>query len=205
MTPLLRTTLPVALAAALALPLGGCSLGGLLGGGGKPPATLQTLTAQAPDPGPIARTAAAAKTVTIGVPVISKQLRTVRVPVQVSATDVQYVTDLQWVDTPDRLFQDLLMETVRRTTDRVVLDPNQAGLDPGLLVHGELQRFGYDAQSGQAVVVYNASLSTAGGSQVETRRFVASVPADGTGASVGPALNQAANQVALDVAKWIGG
>ena len=30
-------------------------------------------------------------------------------------------------------------------------------------------------------------------------------PADGTAASVGPALNRAANQVALDVAKWIGG
>ena len=201
MRPLLSTTLPVALAAAL----GACSLSGMLGGAGKPPATLQTLTPQAPDPGAVARTAVAGKTVTIGVPVVSKELRTVRVPVQVSPTDVQYVTDLQWIDTPDRLFQDLLMETVRRTTDRVVLDPNQTGLDPGLVVHGELQRFGYDASAGQVVVVYNASLSTAGGSQVETRRFVASAPADGTGASVGPALNQAANQIALEVAKWIGG
>jgi cholesterol transport system auxiliary component len=204
MRPLLRTTLPVALAAALAVPLGACSLSGMLGGG-KAPTTLQTLTPQAPDPGAVARTAVAGKTVTIGVPVVSKELRTVRVPVQVSPTDVQYVTDLQWIDTPDRLFQGLLMETVRRTTDRVVLDSDQAGLDPGLLVHGELQRFGYDASAGQVVVVYNASLSTAGGSQVEARRFVASAPADGTGASVGPALNQAANQVALEVAKWIGG
>jgi cholesterol transport system auxiliary component len=196
-----RHILPVALSIAL----GACSLGGLLGGGGKPPATLQTLTAQAPDPGPITRSAAAGQTVTIGVPVVSKQLRTIRVPVQVSATDIQYVTGLQWVDTPDKLFQDLLMETVRRTTSRVVLDPNQTGLDPGLIVHGELQRFGYDAQSGQVEVIYNASLSSAGGTQVETRRFVATAPADGTGASVGPALNQAANQVALDVAKWVGG
>jgi cholesterol transport system auxiliary component len=196
-----RHILPVALSIAL----GACSLGGLLGGGGKPPATLQTLTAQAPDPGPITRSAAAGQTVTIGVPVVSKQLRTIRVPVQVSATDIQYVTGLQWVDTPDKLFQDLLMETVRRTTSRVVLDPNQTGLDPGLIVHGELQRFGYDTQSGQVEVIYNASLSSAGGTQVETRRFVATAPADGTGASVGPALNQAANQVALDVAKWVGG
>jgi cholesterol transport system auxiliary component len=200
-----RAILPAALAVASAMALGACSLGGLLGGGGKPPVTLQTLTAQAPDPGAITRSAAAGQTVTIGVPVVSKQLRTIRVPVQVSATDIQYVTDLQWVDTPDKLFQDLLMETVRRTTNRVVLDPNQTGLDPGQIVHGELQRFGYDAQSGQVEVVYNASLSSAGGSQVETRRFVATAPADGTGASVGPALNQAANQVALDVAKWIGG
>jgi len=200
MKPLSSNLLTVALAAAL----GACSLSGLLGGG-KPPATLQTLTPVAPDPGPLTRTAIAGQAVTIDVPVVSKELRSVRVPVQVSPTDVQYVTDLQWIDTPDKLFQDLLMETVRRTTGRVVLDPNQTGLDPGLLVHGQLQRFGYDAPSGQVMVVYNASLSTAAGAQVETRRFVANVPADGTGASVGPALNQAANQVALDVAKWIGG
>ena len=90
---------------------------------------------------------------------------TVRVPVQLSPTDIQYVTDLQWVDTPDRLFQDLLAETVRRTTNRVVLDPSQTGLDPGLVVAAQLQRFGYDAASGQVVVVYDASLSTAGRSQ----------------------------------------
>ena len=69
----------------------------------------------------------------------------------------------------------------------------------------QLQRFGYDASSGQVVVTYDGSLSTAGGSRVETRRFTATAPSDGTAASVGPALNRAANQVALDVAKWIGG
>jgi cholesterol transport system auxiliary component len=127
------------------------------------------------------------------------------VPVQVSPTDVQYVTNLVMVDTPDRLFQDLLAETVRRTTNRVVLDPRQARLDPGLQVTGELRRFGYDAQTGQAIVVYDGALSTAGGTRVETRRFTGTAPADGTAASVGPALNRAANQVATEVASWIGG
>src|SRR5690349_21978124 len=155
----LRRLVLIALAAALSA----CSLGGLLGGGGKPPTTLQTLTPEAADPGPIARTAAAGKAVTISVPVIPKELNTVRVPVQLSPTDVQYVTGLQWVDTPDRLFQNLVAETVRRTTSRVVLDPRQSALDPGLVVTGELHRFGYDAASGQAVVVYDASLSTQGG------------------------------------------
>ena len=189
----------------LAAALGACSLSGLLGGGGKPPVTLQTLTPEAPDPGPIARSASAGQAVTIATPIISNELNTVRVPVQISPTDVQYVTNLQWVDTPDKLFQDLVEETVRRTTGRVVLDPNQTGLDPGLTLHGELQRFGYDAQTGQVAVVYNGSLATADGAQVQTRRFVATAPSDGTGPSVGPALNHAANQVALDVAKWIGG
>jgi cholesterol transport system auxiliary component len=108
------------------------------------------------------------------------------------------------VDTPANLFASLLAETVRRTTNRVVLDPGQTTLDPGLLVSGALQRFGYDAATGQVVVTYDGSLSTAGGSRVETRRFTATAPADGTAASVGPALNRAANQVALDVARWIG-
>jgi cholesterol transport system auxiliary component len=183
--------------------LGGCSLSSLLGGGGKAPATLQTLTSEAPDPGPLTRSANAGQAVTVTAPVISTELRTLRVPVQVSPTSVQYVTGLQWVDTPDKLFQNLLEDTIRRTTNRVVLDSSQSGFDPGVTLHGQLERFGYDAQTGRVTVVYNGSMSTADG--VQTRRFVATAPADGTGASVGPALNRAANQVAVEVAKWIGG
>jgi cholesterol transport system auxiliary component len=188
---------------ALALALNGCA--GLLGGGGKPPPYLFTLTSDAADPGTIARTAGAGQAVTIAVPVVAKELRSVRVPVQVSPTVVQYVPNLQWVDTPDRLFQGLVAETVRRTTGRVVLDPSATTLDPGVVVTGELQHFGYDAQTGQVVVQYDAALSAAGGNQVQTRRFTATAPADGSSATVGTALNRAANQVALDVAKWIGG
>ncbi len=192
-------------AGVLSLALAGCSLGGRLGGGGKPPANLQTLTPEAADPGPITRTANAGQAVTVAVPIVAKELHTVRVPVQVSATDIQYVTGLQWVDTPDHLFQRLLAETIRRTTNRVVLDSALTTLDPGLLLSGQLQKFGYDAQTGQAIVEYDGALSTAGGSRVDTRRFVATVPADGTAATTGPALNRAANQVAADVAKWVGG
>lgn len=200
MNKMLRSLAPVA----LALTVAGCSLSGLLGGG-KAPATLLTLTPEAADPGQISRTANAGQAVTIAVPAVAKEIRTNRVPVQVSPTDVQYVKNLQWVDTPDRLFADLVAETVRRTTSRVVLGPKQSALDPGLLVNGELQRFGYDAQTGQVVVQYDASLSTEGGTRVEARRFTATAPADGTAASVGPALNSAANQVANEVARWIGG
>ena len=103
------------------------------------------------------------------------------------------------------LFQGLVAETVRRTTSRVVLDPAESTLDPGLLVTGELRRFGYDAQAGQVVVQYDGALATAGSNQVQTRRFTATAPSDGSAGSIGPALNRAANQVALDVAKWIGG
>lgn len=192
-------------AIALLAALGGCSLGGLVGGGGKPPTSLVMLTPEAPEPPQIARSAVAGQAVTITTPTVRKELAAVRVPVQLSPTSVQYVANLQLVDTPDRLFQGLLEETVRRTTSRVVLDPAQTTLDPGVTVTGQLQRFGYDVAGGQVVVTFDASLSGAGGKGVETRRFTASAPADGTAATVGPALNRAANQVALDVARWIGG
>ena len=190
--------------AAMALAVCGCSISGLLGGGGKAPTTLLTITPEAPATGEFTRAAAAGQAVTVNPPVIGKELRTLRIPVQVTPTDMQYVTDAQWVDTPDRLFANLLSETIRRRTNRVVLDPNLTGLDPGLIVAGQLQSFGFDASSGQAVVRFDGTLSTAGGTRVETRRFEATAPSDGTAASIGPALNRAANEVSYKVADWIG-
>jgi len=198
----MRMMLRVPLAAAVALSLGGCAL---LGGGPKPPPWLLTLTPSTPAPTSVVRSANAGEAVTIDVPVIPKELRSVRVPAQVGETAIAYIKDLQWVDTPDHLFQDLVQETVLRTTTRVVIDPKQSTLDPGLVVTGQLLSFGYEAGQGTVLVRYDAALSTAGGTRVETRRFEARAPADGTAATVGPALNTAANQVALDVAKWIGG
>ena len=189
----------------VALALGGCSLGGLLGGGGKVPPTLLTLNPQAAAPGEIVRSASAGEAVTIETPITPEELRTVRIPAYIQPNDVAYVQDAQWVDTPAKLFQDLIAETLRRTSSRVVLDPNQSTLDPGLVVSGQLHRFGYDEALAAVVVRYDAALSTQGGTRVETRRFEAQVPADGTAATVGPALNQAANQVAMQVAGWIGG
>ena len=191
----------VSAAVAAALSLGACAL---LGGGVKPPPTLLTLTPSAAAPASMVRSANAGEAVTIEAPVIPEELRGVRVPAQVGPTAIAYIKGLQWVDTPDRLFQDLLEETLVRTTNRVVIDPKQAALDPGLIVSGQLSRFGYEAGEGSVLVRYDAALSAAGGTRVETRRFEARVPADGTAATVGPALNQAANQVALEVASWIG-
>jgi len=174
-------------------------------GGKKVPPTLLTLTSLAPAPASIARSASPGDAVTIDVPVVSKELSTTRVPALVGPNAVAYIEDLQWVEMPDRLFQDLLQETALRTTNRVILDPRQGALDPGLTLSGTLSRFGYDVQSGAVIVRYDGALSSQGGTRVETRRFEASVPADGTAPTVGPALNAAANRVAADVARWIGG
>ncbi|HMI39622.1 MAG TPA: ABC-type transport auxiliary lipoprotein family protein [Sphingomicrobium sp.] len=185
-------------------PLAALALVGCFGGAKVPPVLL-TLSPESAATPQLARTASAGEAVTIDVPVTAKELKSVRVPAQAGPTSIAYVKDLQWVDTPDRLFQQLLAETVTRTTGRVVIDPRQVSLDPGLHVSGVLQRFGYDASEGNVVVIYDGALSTAGGTRVETRRFEARAPADGTAGTVGPALNRAANQVAIEAAKWIGG
>ena len=197
-------TLRLAVPIAAALSLSAC-MGGLLGGGGKTPPWLLTLTPQAPPPASIARTAGPGEAVTIELPVVPKEIRTNRVPVHSGPIAIAYVENLTWVDTPDKLFQDLLTETVTRTTNRVVLDPRQSSLDPGVTVTGNLSRFGYDAQEGSVIVRYDAAMTRAGGAAVATRRFEARVPADGTASTVGTALYAGANQVASDVAAWVGG
>ena len=183
--------------------LGALTLSACFGGKDIPP-TLLTLTSAAPAPASVRRAADPGEAITIDVPVIPKELNTTRVPALVGPTAVAYIKDLQWVESPDRLFQDLVQETVIRTTSRVVLDPRQSALDPGVTLSGNLSRVGYDTQAGAVIVRYDGALSTAGGTRVETRRFEAHVPADGTAATVGPALNAAANQVAADVAAWVG-
>ena len=62
----------------------------------------------APAPEKIVRSAGPGEAVTIEVPVIPKEMRTVRIPAHSGPTAIAYVKDLPWVDTPDRLFQDLL-------------------------------------------------------------------------------------------------
>ena len=195
-------TLRLAAPIAVALSLSACA--GLLGGGDKAPPWLLTLTPQAPAPESIARTAQPGEAVTIELPVVPKEIRTNRVPVHSGPIAIAYVKDLTWVDTPDKLFQNLLTETVMRTTNRVVLDPKQSSLDPGVTITGNLSRFGYDAQEGAVIVRYDAAKTRAGGKAVETRRFEARETADGSASSVAPAINAAANRVAIDVAQWVG-
>lgn len=188
------------LAALLTLPLTAC-----ISFGAEPPPSLLTLTPTSPVTVGQSQTASAASSITITVPVVPQEIATARVPVQATATTVAYVKDAQWVEAPARLFARLVSDTVTARTGRIVLDPGQFALNPGVRLTGELRQFGMDAASSSAVVVYDAALAR-GENQVEKRRFEARVPVGAINAtSVGPALNQAANQVAADVAGWIGG
>ncbi|MBN8809629.1 MAG: membrane integrity-associated transporter subunit PqiC [Sphingomonas sp.] len=183
-----------------ALPLAGC-----ISFGGKPPKVLLTLDATATLPVGSTQNSAAAKTITIQVPVVPQSLAVARVPVQ-TGDQVAYVVGAAWVEAPQRLFARLTSDTIAAKTGRVVLTPAQSFSDPGAQLAGELRNFGIDGDRHEAVVTYDATLIRgADHSKVEKKRFEARVPvATVTAESIGPAINQAANQVAGEVADWVG-
>jgi cholesterol transport system auxiliary component len=186
------------LALAAALALSGC-----LSFGPKVPPVLMRLTSDA-QIAASGRTAAAAEAITVVPPTAPAELNTPRVPVRTGSTQVAYVKDAQWVEVPTILFARLVSETIAAKTGRVVLDPKQFTFDPGQRLTGTLQTFGLDADRMEAVLVYDAAVSR-GKDSVETRRFEARVPVAALDAASAPAaLNQAANQVAAEVAAWVG-
>lgn len=195
----MRPKLLLALSASLAL-------AGCFGGGGAPP-QLYTLTSAQSRPAATPRSAGQGEAITVAVPSLPQALRTPRIPVYVNETTIQYLKDAVWVEQPGGLFARLLGETIAARTGRVVLDPSQYSNDPGSRITGTLVKFGLDPAQMQVVVVYDAVLERPGGNgAITTNRFEARVPvADATPATVAPALNQAANQLAVQVAAWIGG
>jgi cholesterol transport system auxiliary component len=182
---------------------GGLALSGCISLGPKTPPFLLRLTPAQEGPAGTVRTAAAGQAITVAVPIVSQELMTPRVPVHSGANQVSYLKDAQWVEMPAALFSRLVSETISVRSGRVVLDPRQFSLDPGIRLTGTLQSFGIDADRMEAMVVYDAVLAR--GEGVQTRRFVGRAPLPAVDApSAAAALNQAANQVATEVAGWIG-
>ena len=188
------------LALAVLAPLSGC-----ISFGAKPPPSLLSLSSAASLPAGQTQSSATAPTVTILVPGAAQALAGVRVPVQASQTSIAYVANAQWVEPPNRMFVRLLTDTVPARTGRIVLSTAQSYSDPGAVLGGELRNFGVDAGTNEAVVTFDGSLIRSSGKVVEKRRFEARVPVSAIAAApVGVALNQAANQVAGEVADWVG-
>ncbi len=186
------------------LPLS-AGLSGCISLAAKPPPSLLTLSAAASLPAGQTQNSATSPTILIQVPVASQALATPRVPVQTSGTSIAYVADAVWVEMPTRLFARLLSDTVAAKTGRVVLSASQSFADPGARLSGELRNFGVDAATNEAVVTYDGSLARGAGNAIEKRRFEARVPlAKVDATNVGIGLNQAANQVAAEVADWVG-
>jgi cholesterol transport system auxiliary component len=190
-----RALLPVTLAALLA---------GCISLAPKPPGQLITLTPARTASAGTDVAGSAASVLAVMEPETEQRLDVTRVPVQISDSGVAYLKDAVWVEKPARLFQRLLAETIRARGARLVVGEGGLGYGATTKLSGRLLDIGYDAATGSAVVRYDAVLQMPDGN-VRIRRFESRVPGVAADVSaVGPALNQAANQVAAEVAEWVG-
>lgn len=182
----------------LALPLASC-----VSFGAEPPDQLMTLTPARSAPAGSATTAPANAALAVLEPAASQRLDVTRVPVQTSDSSLAYLKEAVWVEKPARLFQTLLVETIRAKGNRLVVREEDLGQSAVATLSGRLLDMGYDVATGGVVVRFDGVLQRADG-QVQTRRFESRVPAAPEAAAVAPALNQAANEVADQVAEWVG-
>lgn len=178
------------------------ALGGCVRIGTKPPGTFLTLTPDAaPVPGATSSGTLGEATVVLE-PVAAASVSVLRIPVQIDASNVAYIKGTQWVERPSRAFQHLLADTLRARGKGLVVETDRA--TTGTRIGGQLLAMGFDAQTREAVVRFEAMKWLPGG-RIETRRFESTVAGvDPEPAEIGPALNQAANKVAGEIADWVG-
>ena len=187
--------------AALVLALGGCVN---LGGGGKVPPTLFSLTPAKTAPAGASASGRIEDAIVVAEPETDRRLGVQRVPVQVDDASVAYLQNAVWIERPARLFRALLAETIRARGARLVFEDGEAASGAGVRLTGRLLEMGYDARSLSVVVRYDAIRSSKTGELVR-RRFESVVPGvTAKPEAVGPALNRAANDVAVQVAEWVG-
>ena len=88
---------------------------------------------------------------------------------------------------------------------RVVPDPRLLAIQPDTRLSGQLSAFGLDGPGKAVVVTFDGTIARTGSDSIQSRRFSARVPVESEQPDiVAAALNQAANQVAGEVADWIG-
>ncbi|AKH42473.1 hypothetical protein WYH_01432 [Croceibacterium atlanticum] len=180
------------------------SLSGCISLGNEPPERLFTLTPEKVTAVGNAAQGELGNAISVIEPDAPQRLSVTRVPVQIDPSSVAYLKDAVWVDKPAKLFQRLLSETIRAGGERLVVDGGDLQYAAATQLSGQIVDLGYDAQSGSAIVRFDAVLKQPDG-QLRTRRFesvVSGIPAKAD--AVGPALNEAANDVAAQIAEWVG-
>jgi cholesterol transport system auxiliary component len=191
---------------AMALVLGGSlGLSGCLGLSGKTPDQLISLTPRvASDTGTVASGKMSDAIVVLN-PETDRSLDMLRVPVRVDPATIAYLKDIAWIEKPARQFRALLAETLRARTGRIVVEGGDFEVAGQTMVGGRLLQMGYDAPEQAVIVRFDAMRSNADGTVV-TRRFESRIPGvTAEAAPVASALNNAANDVAGQVADWVGG
>jgi len=137
-------------------------------------------------------------------PQADRKLDVLRVAVQVNATEIAYLKDATWVERPARLMRHLLAEAIRAKGLHLVLEASDDVNGSKQTLAGRLIDMGYDSRLQSVVVRYDALRSNAKG-EIEARRFEAVVPGvSAKSEAVAAALNRAANDVAGQVADWVG-
>jgi len=180
-------------------------LGGCISIGPKPPESLLSVSATATVPPGTTLTATDKTAVSVITPSVPQALATQRVAVIAGGNAVAYLKGGLWSEAPNRLFREIVAETIQVRTGRIVPDQRYPTLSPDTRLGGRLELFGLDAGQNQAVVRYEATLTRSGTDQTSTRRFEARVPVSAQDpTSVAAGINQAANQVATEVADWVG-
>lgn len=180
------------------------ALPGCVSLGGKVPDQLISLTALQTAPAGAIGEGQRSDALLVLDPETDRRLDVLRVPVQIDDSTIAYLKDATWVERPSRQFRHLIAETIRAKSGRLVLESSDAGVAAKHTLTGRLDQLGYDARS-QSVVVRFDALRTGADGTISSRRFEALVPGIApNAASVAPALNQAANDVAAQVADWVG-
>lgn len=180
------------------------SLGACVSFGAKAPPSMLVLTSTSSVTSGTIRSASANEALVVLMPQSPRKLETNRLPVQIDDSSIAYLKDAVWADKPARLMQLLLMETIASKSGRLVLNEVDTGGKGQQFLSGSLLEFGVDAASMEAVVVYDA-VKLVRGQVVEKRRFEAKKSVTVMEAAlVGAALNDAANDVAGQIADWIG-
>jgi cholesterol transport system auxiliary component len=179
-------------------------LAGCISLGGKTPDQLIRLTPEATAPAGDMGSADVQNALVVLDPEADSRLDVQRVPVQIDDSTIAYLKDATWVERPARQFRRLLAETIRAKGKRIVVEAGDATEGGRSILAGRLLDMGYDARSQSVVVRYDAVREDPGG-HVSSRRFEATVPGVAPNVeAVAPALNRAANDVAAQVADWIG-
>lgn len=137
-------------------------------------------------------------------PEVPHRLDLTRIPVRVNDSSLAYLQDAYWVEKPARLFQRVLAETIRAGGSRLVVGGGDLEFAAATRLSGQLAAMDYEAARSTVVVRYDAVLRLPDGS-VHTQRFESEVSGIAPDArAVGPAMNRAANDIAAQVAVWVG-
>ncbi|MCS0504144.1 ABC-type transport auxiliary lipoprotein family protein [Ancylobacter mangrovi] len=182
----------------LALTLGGCA--SLLSGGDK---SVPTFDLTAPTNFPVAR--AGRGQLVVNGPTALQVLDTERIVVEPAPGQIAYLDKAQWADRLPPLFQARLIEAFENGS-RVRVARSDSAVTADYVLLTNIRTFGIQTfgSGPEAVVEVSAQIVANGsGRIVAAQVFTSRVPAIGTsGAEATQALDQASDQVLVDIVHW---